>query len=300
MNDLFAWFQTCRAVFDQTAGPDYLRQLAGRLPRLFRYHLAWCGDPLQAQTLTETTVRLALRWHAGFRMVSSGRSEKKLAPSLDAWFFGLARYTRNYLRSRRAPADTHSDAFSSTPLPGLAFVARLAAVFAHLPKRTSESLTLAFFACLSQPEIGMVLGMKPERIQPLLVDGLRRLQVALSSTTGSLAPAPLQEQAVAALETIFDAGSDAIQPDPAWLQAMQQRLLTASPVRSTHLPAWLPGPAFRRIFNLRATTAWGLRLAPVIIVLAIAIAWCLNGQPAPDRTTFVPALPPFWVSSRSG
>jgi DNA-directed RNA polymerase specialized sigma24 family protein len=199
---------------------DNLAKLGKDLPRVFSYHLAWCGDVAQAQRLCEKTVGLCRQHISGFH-------PGKIPPAV--WILRMARHTR--LRAQeREPADLQDMTSMEEELASLPDISKLGLLsqeLGRMPAATAEALVLTCFAGLNPEEAGGVLGIKAAQLDSLDRVGLKQMLGNTVEKPGL----PFQFGEVAGVEIILEGLAQAIQPDPAWMEGVRQRLVSILPHR---------------------------------------------------------------------
>jgi DNA-directed RNA polymerase specialized sigma24 family protein len=249
------------------------------IPAVYRYHLAWAGDPAAAQRLTAQTLALAGRW----RQPADGRPA--------AWLLGMARTARVFPPKKHTFAEPSPVEQKSPGRPELAIMPQFSTELAQLPGRAAEALALMFFAGLSEAETAVVLGTREDLIQGLIaagLDGLKRFQ-----GRSELAAAAEISDLAASLSAL----ASQLDPDPNWLD-MIQRGQSCRPVagRSTR---WWPGPAGRGLFVWRRFVSLSTWLAPAAALLVIVYLLYTLGAFRPPSPPAVLPQPAATLSTLS-
>ncbi|HEV8537216.1 MAG TPA: RNA polymerase sigma factor [Candidatus Limnocylindria bacterium] len=143
---------------------------------IYRYLLARCGDPSEAEDLVADTFLAALRAAPGYRG----------AGPVKAWLVGIARRkAADAYRGRRAHATLEAAAAVADPArtDELALerveLARVLEATGHLGADRAEALRLRYFAGLEFTEIGRLMGRSEAAAKMLVHRALSDLRVRL-------------------------------------------------------------------------------------------------------------------------
>ncbi len=265
----------------QPAGP-----LTGLLPAVYRYLLAWSGDPAAARRLAGQTLELAHRYPC----------DAAAQGSPAAWLLGLARYAHTFpAKTRRSRDDSPETALRPDQVE-LAMVAQLREQLARLPSRSAEALALTYFAGLQQEDVAVILGGGSGDVQKLVRAGLAGLQ-------------RLQGGAERAADRANGHGLDALgeslaelaallAPEQGWLEQIQQGPAAPDPAaRARH---GLPGAGARRLFTLRRLRSIATWLTPVMTAIILTVCLLANLQAFHPPSPPTPLPSPVAVISTSG
>ncbi|MFZ6027115.1 MAG: RNA polymerase sigma factor [Chloroflexota bacterium] len=163
-----------RACNDATAFAELYQR---HLPRIYRYHLARCGDVQDAQDLTAQTFLTAFEQIGTFR----GRS------SFLGWLFGIASHkVADHFRRRKGhvPLEEALEVPHPDPLPEERVslnlqLAQIGRAIRHISPDRAEALGLRLVAGLSAAEAGRVMGKSEAAVKMLVHRGLQELQKML-------------------------------------------------------------------------------------------------------------------------
>jgi RNA polymerase sigma-70 factor (ECF subfamily) len=159
--------------------PDAFAELYRRhLQRIYRYHLARCGDAQDAQDLTAQTFLTALEQIHTFR----GQS------SFLGWLFGIASHkVADHFRRRKGhvPLEEALEVPHPGPLPEEQAntnlqLAQVGRAMKRLSPERAEALGLRLVAGLSAAEVGRVMGKSEAAVKMLVHRGLQELQEFLN------------------------------------------------------------------------------------------------------------------------
>ncbi len=162
------------AILDRSAFAAIYKRY---LTRIYRYQLARCGNPADAEDLCAQTFLAALENIHRFR--GDG--------SFAAWLFGIARRkTALHHRSRRNHASLDDAEEHADPGANLEQITnrnillqRVYAALGSLSTQRAEAVLLVIFANLSAAEAGAVLGKTPAAIKMAVSRGLNDLRQRL-------------------------------------------------------------------------------------------------------------------------
>lgn len=148
------------------------------LPRIYRYHLARCGDVQDAQDLTAQTFLAAFEQMRTFR----GQS------SFLGWLFGIASHkVVDHFRRRKGhvPLEEAIEVPHPDPLPeeqanASIQLAQVGRAIRRISPERAEALGLRLVAGLSAAEAGRVMGKSEAAVKMLVHRGLQELQEMLN------------------------------------------------------------------------------------------------------------------------
>jgi RNA polymerase sigma-70 factor, ECF subfamily len=172
-----------RAQAGGTAGADAFDALYRRhVTAVYRYQLAWCGDPQAAQDAVAQTFIAALQSVRRFDTTGSFK----------AWLFGIAhnkaldgRRSRARSARRIAPlndADLLAERAISLDehIAHKLDIAQIQRALEALGADRAQALTLRYFAALDTDEIAAAMRKSEANVRQLLSRGLRDLRAALA------------------------------------------------------------------------------------------------------------------------
>ena len=162
-----------QALSDVSAFSELYRR---NVTRVYRYHIAYCGNVKDAEDLTSQTFMAALEGIRSFRGTGS----------FAAWILGIASKKRlMYFRRNRSRPEVPLEAAVHYPSPGLttdeAATQRLQLESVSRPLRQisaerAEAITLSYFAGLTNAEISRLLNKSEAAVKMLMSRGLQDLR----------------------------------------------------------------------------------------------------------------------------
>jgi DNA-directed RNA polymerase specialized sigma24 family protein len=271
-------------IVQETSHPSEHPLDAETILRLYRFHMALCGDPWEAQAQVSETLRAAVRW-----------SVRPRPGGLD-WtlrLFQAARYTAAFGR-RRARGDARSEADGSAGEWGLsaaaedvaarAWAARIANGLQSLRPSVRESLALAGFAGLQVEEVAAVLGVRAE-------EAGRRIRSGLAALRNLLPDSADPEGDMRRLASY-------LRPEDNFLAREQERWDVLHRGASAKKRLSLPDSLWKYLYRLRAGLSMGARAAAVglavgILAFALLTPGSLDAWLSPRSSqTSTPSLAP--------
>ena len=162
-----------RARSDPNAFSELYRKYVNRV---YRYHLAHCGNPKDAEDLTSQTFIAALEGLRSFRG----------AGSFAAWLLGIASRKRlMFFRKRGQWREVELDAASQLPSPGMSIdqltqlrlqMDLIARALRQIHTDRAEAVSLAYFGGLAIAEISHLMNRTEAAVKMLISRGLQDLR----------------------------------------------------------------------------------------------------------------------------
>ena len=162
-----------QALSDANAFAELYRR---NVTRVYRYHIANCGNVKDAEDLTSQTFMAALEGIRSFRGTGS----------FAAWIMGIASkkrlmYFRRIGTRRDIPLDAALHYPSPDPLTDKAATQRLqlesvSRALRQISMDRAEAITLSYFAGLTNSEVGRVMNKREAAVKMLISRGLQDLR----------------------------------------------------------------------------------------------------------------------------
>lgn len=162
-----------QALSDVSAFSELYRR---NVTRVYRYHIAYCGNVKDAEDLTSQTFMAALEGIRSFRGTGS----------FAAWILGIASKKRlMYFRRNGSTPEVSLEAAVHYPSPGLttdeAATQRLqlesvSHALRQISPERAEAITLSYFAGLTNAEISRLLNKSEAAVKMLMSRGLQDLR----------------------------------------------------------------------------------------------------------------------------
>lgn len=162
-----------QALSDVSAFSELYRR---NVTRVYRYHIAYCGNVKDAEDLTSQTFMAALEGIRSFRGTGS----------FAAWILGIASKKRlMYFRRNGSRPEVPLEAAVHYPSPGLttdeAATQRLqlesvSHALRQISPERAEAITLSYFAGLTNAEISRLLNKSEAAVKMLTSRGLQDLR----------------------------------------------------------------------------------------------------------------------------
>lgn len=162
-----------QALSDVSAFSELYRR---NVTRVYRYHIAYCGNVKDAEDLTSQTFMAALEGIRSFRGTGS----------FAAWILGIASKKRlMYFRRNGSRPEVPLEAAVHYPSPGLttdeAATQRLqlesvSRALRQISAERAEAITLSYFAGLTNAEISRLLNKSEAAVKMLMSRGLQDLR----------------------------------------------------------------------------------------------------------------------------
>ncbi len=248
--------------------------------RVYRYHLALCGDPVEAQQAAAGTLRRATRWKASF---------DPRRGSFTVWMFQFARYQQAYahrrairtFQNRSQAADNAAFAWPEEEVRARASVVQLAVVLRELPRSAAETLALSSFGALDVDEIAAVTGRPLDATREQFSKAMALLGGRLGALPAGVSSGGIQAELRALAEEI--------QPETDLVEAALKEWDTGS-VNNRPGKIWPPAEPGRWLFRARAAWQWGLRVLPAAAITAGLLVSMLDAHSM--TSIFSPARTP--------